>query len=136
MSKIAKSLKEDYAVIPGPESGVIAAVFEYLVWYGAIVIRVNSGAIKPEDQNGKTRWVAFYRWQVLGDDEHIDGISDIVALLPDGKLLICECKAPGKKGNVSEAQARFMAAARMRGAVVCVATCVEDVMQALLGVTE
>ena len=42
-----------------------------------------------------------------------------------------EVKAPGRRSNVSQAQALFLAEAEARGAVCVVATCIEDVEAAL-----
>jgi hypothetical protein len=115
------------------EAAVIKAITDYLLYQGCLVLRINSGAAQPDRANGSRGYLAFNRWQTLGDDSQTAGVSDILAVA-SGRLICIEVKAPGKKGNVSPAQARFMAAARMRGAVCVVADCLEDVMQALLGV--
>lgn len=120
------------------EASVLKAVFEYLVYRHALVIRVNSGATQqPGDANGDSRFVVFYRWQVLGDDEHIAGVSDVLALL-NGKLIAVECKAPGKKANVSAAQRRFLDEVESRGGLAIVAESIDDLTEALqlIGATQ
>ena len=115
------------------ESSVIAAVTEFLLYKGCLVIRFNSGAVLPDD-NGAGRFVPFNRWQVLGQDEEIAGVSDLFALTPAGVWLIIEAKDIGKRANVSPAQRRFLAECAARGAVCCIACGVEDVERALEGV--
>jgi hypothetical protein len=128
---------------PTNEASVKRAIINYLLYRGALVIVINSGAVQPKD-NGGSRYIAFNRWQVLGLDSQTAGVADILALIPPsegyilekqfGRLLVVECKAPGRRHNTTEAQRQFMAEAEARGAVVCVATCIEDVERALEGV--
>jgi len=98
------------------EADVLRACFEYLLYIGALVLRVNSGAVQPESDGGKARFVSFYKWQILGDDQHIAGVSDLVALV-EGKLICVEVKRPGKLQNVTDDQMRFLAAVKARGGI-------------------
>jgi len=114
------------------ENQVVASIVEYLLYRGALVLRINSGAVQPRD-NGGSRYIAFNRWQVLGLDSQTAGVADILALA-SGRLLVVECKAPGRRHNTTEAQRRFLAECAARGAVCCIAEGVEDVERALEGV--
>lgn len=108
------------------EADVQRACWDYLLWTGWLVIRINSGAFQPEDKNGEMSYVEFYRWQVLGQDIHSDGITDLMALHPSSVWLICEVKRPGKLDNLSDAQRRFRAEVEARGGWW---VCVDDVQQ-------
>lgn len=61
----------------------------------------------------------------------IKGLPDICGVLPGGRALFVECKAPG--GKLSEAQRDFHASASEEGAVVIVAWCVDDLRKGLMG---
>lgn len=105
------------------EADVQRAVLDYLIWAGAIVIRVNSGAARPERADGSRGYVPYNRWQALGLDEQTAGISDVLALLGNVFLAI-EVKRPGK--TATPAQLRFLAEWTARGGVGVV---VDDVQQ-------
>ena len=64
-------------------------------------------------------------WQGLGSEK---GVPDILGVLPDGRALLIEVKTA--RGRVSPHQEKFIQAARAAGALVIVARCVEDVMEA------
>jgi hypothetical protein len=113
-----------------PESTVQKDIFSYLVSQNFLVIRVNSGAISQQ-YKGRERYITFVRWQAAGRKQTAKGIADIVALAPWGQLFAVECKAVGKIGRTSDAQAEFLDAAEARGAVAIIADRVEDVITAI-----
>jgi hypothetical protein len=114
------------------ENQVKNAIIEYLTYRGALVLRINSGAVAPEADNGKRRFLSFVKWFALGVSpaEQGRGVSDILAI-HSGRAYFIETKAPGKRRNVSTGQARFMDEARARGAVCVVATCIEDIAEVI-----
>jgi len=57
------------------------------------------------------------------------GIADILGIMPDGKMLAIEVKAP--KGVLSDAQALFLSEIKLRGGVVVCARSVQDVIEGL-----
>ncbi len=63
----------------------------------------------------------------------IKGISDILGVLPDGRFLAIECKAKGKKWNVSKEQQSFIDAVNQNGGLAFVADKIEDVVSELKG---
>lgn len=129
-----KSQLELVAPVPD-ENSVKRDIIAFLVYQGAVVLRINSGAVKGkyEDKQGniKERFMRFVQWFALGvtDKEGRAGVSDILALLRDGRTLIVEAK---RQGNTpTPAQERFMEEVRKRGHLVIAADCLEDVEQAL-----
>lgn len=126
--------------VPAPdENAVKNAVIQYLTLIGALVLRVNSGAVKGkyEDKQGRIKsrfwWVSHWFAGGISFDEGKAGISDILCLLPSGKFVAVETKTPQRKDEVTEAQRRFMAEVEARGGISIVATGVEDVQEALEG---
>lgn len=123
-------------VTPVPDENTIKRnIISFLVYQGAVVLRINSGAVKGkyEDKYGnlKERFMRFVQWFALGvsDKEGRSGVSDILALLRDGRTLIVEAKRPGK--TPTPAQEKFMEEVRQRGHLVITADSVEDVEKAL-----
>ena len=120
------------------ERDVQRAIVEALVWDGWLIIRVNQGG-RHEDETG--RYVRFAFWQELGMNQQDSGISDVIAVkyITDGLqyligkenpkcvLLAIECKAPGKKKNVTVKQQAFLDAVTEHGGIAIVADCLEDV---------
>lgn len=113
------------------ENSVKNRIITYLVQRGALVMRINSGAVVGTHQ-GKRRFFWFAKWYVAGQKEQRGGVSDILAILPGGKLLIVECKRPGKKNNVTLKQCLFITEIEKRGGMVVVASSVDDVEQAII----
>ena len=111
------------------EAGAVAAIIEYLLYRGCLVIRVNSGAVQPKD-NGGSRFIAFNRWQARGLPAQTAGVADILALA-GGQFFVIEVKAPGRRHKTTEAQRRFLAECAARGAVCVIACGIEDVERAL-----
>lgn len=112
-----------------PESAVLTAVIDLLVWqYKAVVLRINSGAKLPTEPpqigDNRARFVRFYHWQCLGQDKLEKGVSDVLALLPPppgavvsypdavgkwaervtlwGLLVAVECKSPDRRQRNGE----------------------------------
>lgn len=98
-----------------PEGDLVRACLQLLRLRGVFAWRVNSGAIKLDK-----RFVRF---------NSINGISDIIGILPGGRILAVEAKVGRNK--TSEAQDAFLAEVRSRGGVAVVAYEVEDVEKAL-----
>jgi hypothetical protein len=98
------------------ESDVLRACQRYLTtvrrWF---VWRNNTGGAKIADR--------FVRFGAVGS-------ADLLGVIPPaGRLLACECKQPG--GKPTEKQQAWLAQARAAGAVVIVATGVEDLREQL-----
>ena len=65
---------------------------------------------------------------------HVDGISDIIGLLPDGRFLAIECKiAPNKP---SEHQAEFLSSVAKQGGVALVIYEVNQLARAIDAIRE
>ncbi len=60
---------------------------------------------------------------------HAPGVSDILAVLPGGRFLAVEVKAP--KGKVSPLQQQFIDAVNQAGGLAFVARSVEEVIRIL-----
>lgn len=112
------------------ENSVKSRIITYLVQRGALVMRINSGAVIGS-HHGKQRFFWFARWFLAGQKEQRGGISDILAIMPGGKFLSVECKRPGKKGDVTEKQRLFMAEVERRGGITIIAESVADVERIL-----
>lgn len=102
------------------EAEIQKRIFEFLVYQGFLVLRVNSG---------RKRQIAFVRWQALGFEAQTTGVSDLLALSPTGKLYAIETKKPGEKARAN--QSTFLAEAEKRGATPILATSLEDVISQL-----
>jgi hypothetical protein len=98
-----------------PEGAVVKACLEYLTLRGAFVWRNNSGALR----NKKGRPVFFGKV----------GSSDILGVLPGGRFIAVECKAPN--GRLSEPQLDFLTEIERMGGLAVIAKSVEDLEKAL-----
>ena len=106
--------------LPDPsEKEVQRDIMAFLALHKIFHWRVNSGAITGE-YKGKRRFVRF---------TSLNGVSDIVGILPGGKMLCIECKR--RTGKVSDDQADFLFRAGSIGALAFVARSVADVENAL-----
>lgn len=63
----------------------------------------------------------------------INGISDILGILKDGRMLCVECKS--EKGKLTEAQKDFLENINSNGGVAFVARSIDDVKNKLAGLT-
>lgn len=121
------------------ENAIKRAIIQYLLYRGALVLRVNSGAAMGQyhDKQGraKQRFLRFSQWYASGISfkEGQTGVSDILAII-DKVLIAIETKAPNRKDEVTEAQRRFLDEVERRGGLAIVASSVADVEAALRGV--
>jgi hypothetical protein len=113
--KIVKDKKKNKS----PEAAVGRAVDAYLKSIGAYMRTIKSGGTM---RGGK--------WTTSAQGS---GISDRIGVLPGGRAIVCELKAPGKKKTVTDNQINFLLHYAERGAVACVADCVQDLKIALNG---
>ena len=109
------------------ENDVKTAIIQFLQYSGALVLRINSGAVSGEDG----RFFNFVKWFSLGDDPQTAGVADIIALIPGQPpvFLAVECKTPARRNAVSKAQRRFLDAWKRAGGVAVVACGIEDVQE-------
>lgn len=100
------------------EAPILHAVLDYLAVCPDVALawRQNQGGMEIED-----RYVRF---------AHVDGISDVIGFLRDGRFLAIECKR-AKGGVVSSEQRSFLAAVHDANAVAIVARSVDDVMRGI-----
>lgn len=106
------------------ENEIRDACTEWLLYHHWLVMRINSGAAKPERADGSRGFVPFNRWQVLGDDEQTAGASDLLAFKSGSKPLCVETKVPGN--FPTPAQRRFMTEWITHGGQAIVATGIDD----------
>lgn len=106
------------------EHALQTAIIDYLQYCGALVIRINSGAVVSEE-NGRRRFTRFYKWFVLGSKPQTAGVSDVLAL-HRGKFFAIEIKIPERKGKATEAQQNFIVAVMERGGIGLVVSDVDE----------
>jgi penicillin-binding protein-related factor A (putative recombinase) len=97
------------------EGAVKKACLEYLKLRGAYVWVNNTGALRDK----KNRPVFFGKV----------GSSDILGVLPGGKFIAVECKAP--KGRLSDHQIEFLNEIEKMGGVAIIARSVDDIEKVL-----
>ena len=107
-----------------PESAVMRQCADYAVMRGALVIRVNAGAMPTPDG----RWFRASRWRAPGHPWHETGVSDLIVIW-QGRVFVVETKAEGN--TISQAQDEFLEAADQSGAVVVVAYSIDDLRLAM-----
>jgi streptogramin lyase len=107
-----------------PESAVMRQCADYAVMRGALVIRVNAGAMPTPDG----RWFRASRWRAPGHLWHETGVSDLVVIWR-GRVFVVETKAGDN--TISPTQDEFLEAADEAGAVVVVAYSVDDLRSAM-----
>jgi hypothetical protein len=93
------------------EAPVLKGVLEYLTARGIYAWRSNNVGV----YNRKRDAYVFHG---------LRGVSDVLGILPDGRLLAIECKSPGKRP--SEAQDAFLEAIAARGGVATWVTSVDE----------
>jgi hypothetical protein len=103
-----------------PEGAVVKVCLEYLALRGIYAYRQNTGAAEYQNKTGKKRFVRYGK----------PGASDIVGLLPGGRFIAVECKAP--RGRLSELQAAFLQDIERMGGLAVVARSVEDLEKSLM----
>ncbi len=107
-----------------PESAVMRQCADYALMRGALVIRVNAGAMPTPDG----RWFRASRWRAPGHLWHETGVSDLIVIW-QGQVFVVETKAGNN--TISQAQDAFLEAAELAGAVVVVAYSVDDLRNAM-----
>jgi hypothetical protein len=103
-----------------PEADIQKQILEYLARRRIFAWRQNSGAVVYEDRNRDKRFVRF---------ASVNGISDILGILPDGRMLAIEVKKRGKKP--SKKQRIFLETIRENNGVAIVAYSLDDVIKEL-----
>jgi hypothetical protein len=106
------------AAVPVLERDVMKACLDLLKARNVFCWRQNSGAVKVDGRNGRQR---FVRWAT-------SGVSDIVGVLPGGKILCVEVKR-STGGRLTDEQSSFLDAVRRRGGVAVVITDVADLAE-------
>ncbi|MDR0411958.1 MAG: VRR-NUC domain-containing protein [Treponema sp.] len=101
------------------ENEIVKASLEYLQARNIPAIRMNVGAVRFADENGRRNFVRF----------GTPGMSDILGILPDGRALAVECKTAN--GKLSNFQSEFLDAIRHNNGVAIVARSVEDIESGL-----
>jgi hypothetical protein len=102
-----------------PESFVLTACLDYLRAHRVFAWRNNTGALRAQTPEGRGR---FVRFGLLGS-------SDILGVLPGGRMLAVECKS--SVGRCSESQNLFLASIHEAGGVAIVARSMEELAVAL-----
>jgi hypothetical protein len=103
------------------ESDIVKACLAYLRLRGAVVFRVNGGALTVSGPEGRRRFVRFTSAR---------GCSDLVAVLPPaGRFAGIEVKRPG--GRLTADQESFLAAVRRAGGLGLVVHSVSELVEEL-----
>ncbi len=98
-----------------PERAVQRAILAYLRLTGALVAVTDAGAA--------------YRAGSFGADTVPAGWPDITGLLPGGRFIGIECKAPG--GRQSDLQKAIEAEIHKRGGIYVLARSIDDVVKGI-----
>ena len=96
------------------ENEVKNACLEFLLAFGFLAWRQNTGGVKYRSKSGKDRFVRF----------GFAGLSDILCILPSGRFLVVETKRADN--DASDAQRDFMADVERMGGVAVLAYSVDD----------
>lgn len=98
------------------EQGIQRTILEYLRWRGIFCWKNNTAGIYVKARNTYI-------------PSHAPGVSDILGVLPGGRFLAIEVKAP--KGRVSPHQQQFIDSIIQRGGLAFVAHSVQEVEKGL-----
>lgn len=101
------------------EADIQRQILEYLKVHGIFAWRQNQGGMTAT-HNGRSRFVRF---------AHVDGISDIIGVLPGGRFMAIEVKRRG--GKPTDAQAAFLERVWSEGGAACVADSLEAAIEFL-----
>lgn len=96
------------AQIPTREQDIVNGCLDLLRLHGVFAWRQNVGRLPVKDRSGE-RLVRF---------ASVNGISDIIGVLPGGRFLAIECKRPGNRPT--EDQQAFLDAVNRRGGLTVV----------------
>ena len=105
------------------ETELVRACLELLKLRGVLCWRQNTGAL-PQIYRGKKRYIRF----------GVKGMSDIVGILPGGRIICVECKLPG--GKLSEDQERFLRLVAQQGGLALVVRDLDELVRGLHGEIE
>ena len=108
-----------------PESDVQAAIRDYLVMRGAVVVRLNSGVMPTPDG---ARQFAANTWHAPGHARETRGGADLLVLYR-GAAFAIEVKRAG--GRQSPDQRTFQAAWERAGGWYILASSLDDVIREL-----
>jgi hypothetical protein len=97
------------------EAAVLRSCLDYLRLRGVVCWRQNSGGL-PTPGGGFMR------------STDINGVADIIGLLPSGRFLAVECKSD--RGRQSEAQRDFQAMVEGSGGLYLIARDIQDLVRA------
>ena len=98
------------------EQGIQAAILAYLRMKHILCWKNNTAGIYVRSRNTYI-------------PSHAPGVSDILGVLPGGRFLAVEVKAP--KGKVSPHQQQFIDAVNLAGGLAFIAHSVEEAHQAI-----
>lgn len=107
------------------ERNVQRQILRYLATVDVFAWRANSGSMTLEGSNGNRRHVRF---------ASVQGLADIIGMLPNGRFLAIECKRRG--GKVSVKQQAFIDCVNAHGGLAFVADNLDTVIEALRKATE
>jgi len=108
----------------GTENEILNAIAEYL-WYNRIFFYRNNNTSIYDAKRKAYRKMP--KWSIAG-------VSDIVAVLPNGQACYIEVKKEGS--YLSQAQKDFIEAVKENGGIAFVARSVEDVREKLIHLTQ
>ncbi len=98
------------------ENEIQKTIIDYLLLNQIFCWRNNTGVARYQDRNGESRFIKYGKV----------GSSDIIGILPDGRFLAIEVKAPGKEPT--ERQAEFLQSIAENNGVAIVATSLNEVI--------
>ena len=101
------------------ETQLVRSILDGLKFRRIFAWRANSGAVTAE-YKGKKRFIRF---------AGIEGLSDIIGILPDGRFLAIECKVG--KNKATELQLQFLSAVNQSGGVAFIARSWDDVERSI-----
>jgi hypothetical protein len=101
------------------ETYIQREILEALIFSGYFVWRNNSGAFWSHGRQ------AYIKVQGIG---RINGVSDILGVLPDGKILAVEVKS--KTGKLTQEQEDFLRKVSNRGGLAVMVRSLEDLQKA------
>lgn len=102
--------------VPAPnEQALVKQVLDYLTLRGVLCWRQNAGGAKLGRQ--------FVRFTSL------DGVSDVLGVLPRGRFLACELKS--RRGTLRPSQEAFLARVEAAGGLAVVARSLDEVRRAV-----
>ena len=114
-----------------PEGYVLDAVLQYLAAKRIFAMRMNSGAIRLESQNGRTRYFKGHEAgtaDVLALVKRFDYVTGDGSVLCDNLAVWIECKAPN--GKQSDNQRAFQEKVEAEGHEYILAYGIDDLVAA------